>query len=90
MDGRIILFDPRRPIETESSDEPESYKRVWMAVLEQAFIDANSSSEQSDRRNIKKGAIAWLTGDEKAFEDVCLKAGLDPQKVRDLALKLYS
>lgn len=90
MDERIIIFDPKQPMETESSDEPESYKRVWTAVLEQAFVDASSSSEQTDRRSIKKGAIEWLTGNDKTFEDVCLKAGLDPQRVRDLALKLYS
>lgn len=89
MGQYVITFNLKSYADIELVKEPESCKCVWLAVIEQAFVDARCSSRKPHELSNKKLALEWLTGGTKAFEDVCLKAGLDPGKVREQAFKLF-
>ncbi len=89
MDRYTSHYDLKSFLEADKSDEMSNFKYVWIAVIEQAFIDAKCLSKKPRELENKKLAIKWLTGKSKAFEDVCLKAGLDPNKVRSQALKSF-
>jgi hypothetical protein len=77
------IVDPNVPEQTEG------YRRIWAAVIWQAFIDAKCNSKKPHVHSEKIKAIKWLVFGGKAFEDVCLKAGLSPEKVRNYAIDIF-
>ncbi|MCE2991586.1 MAG: hypothetical protein LW825_01475 [Candidatus Jidaibacter sp.] len=48
------IFDPNVPEQTEG------YRRIWAAVIWQAFIDAKCNSKKPHVRSEKIKAIKWL------------------------------
>jgi hypothetical protein len=89
MDQHAVVFNLNPYTDIEPTHEPESCKCVWLAVIEQAFVDARCTSRKRHELSNKKQALDWLTGGTKGFDDVCFKAGLDPDKVREQALRAF-
>ncbi|MDF3047341.1 MAG: hypothetical protein K0R73_459 [Candidatus Midichloriaceae bacterium] len=85
---RTFEIDSENIIDPNISEETEGYRRVWAAVIWQAFIDAKCNSKKPHVRSEKIKAIKWLVFGGKAFEDVCLKAGLNAEKVRNYAIEI--
>lgn len=72
------------------SDSPE--RDMWRAVISQAIIDASwvqTGKHESPDDNLlhRDQARAWLLGNSKDFRHVCSLADLDPDAVRDSALR---
>lgn len=72
------------------SDSPE--RAMWRAVISQAVIDASwtrtgKHENPDDSRLNRDQARAWLLGNSRDFRHVCYLADLDPDAVRDSALR---
>ena len=75
------------PVEGDKPHSPE--QTLWLNVIRQALEDAIApgQSGHDDIALIQRHARAWFEGNGKDFRDVCLLAGLDPDVVREAALK---
>jgi hypothetical protein len=62
--------------------ESEGVRRLWIAVITQAILDAISTKRRGEEVHYKHEAICWLTGGSKHFRIVCDYAGLEPNWVR--------
>lgn len=58
---------------------------LWRAVITQALMDAGSRSAKQEVRLSQAQAVAWLSGMSDDFVEVCGRAELDPDYVRDKA-----
>ncbi len=70
--------------ESNSNDFEENfleYRRIWVWVIRQVFIDANSNSRKRYARRLKADALSWLY--EKGYDMrlVLSFAGLDADEV---------
>lgn len=68
------------------TDEEADYRRLWSSVIIQALIDATSEPTRSAARAEKARAVAWITASvgttAQDFEEVCLAANVEAQRVR--------
>jgi hypothetical protein len=78
MSGREALICRGNEVE-----RPIGEQRLWMAVLAQAVEDW-----QGDRLRSKKDAEQFLFQDQKDFQMVCARAGIDPVNFRSQLLRL--
>ena len=60
---------------------------MWRAVILQALIDAASENDRNRHMHDKIEAIYWLISGSPDFNDVCLRAGMEPREVRKQAKK---
>lgn len=60
---------------------------LWTAVITQALMDAGSESRKPEAQHEKAKAIRWLLGNSEDFQTVCQNAGLDPNNIRQKAMK---
>ena len=58
-------------------------KRLWQAVLFQAFRDATYTGDGRQERIHQRKADAWIRAGGKDFRQVCSLAGMDPAFLRD-------
>lgn len=72
MSGRDALICRGNEVE-----RPISEQKLWGAVLAQAVEDW-----QGDRLRAKREAGQFLFEDEKDFQIVCIRAGIDPSSFR--------
>lgn len=63
-------------------------RRMWIAIINQAFIDALTNSRKLRARKVRRDAIKWLLEDTYDFQLVCELAGYDKNKVREQALTI--
>ncbi len=71
--NRIILH---KNAQIRFTDQYNSEKRLWQAVLLQAIIDAKTNSGRIRNKRVKYKAIDWLTNNNEDFLNVCEMAGL--------------
>lgn len=64
-------------------EQPIGEQRLWVAVLTQALEDW-----QGDRLRFKREAEQFLFQDEKDFQIVCARAGIDASAFRSQLLRL--
>ncbi|MDR6831342.1 hypothetical protein J2W99_005095 [Bosea robiniae] len=72
---------------------PAAMTNMWSQVLLQAVRDAttrNPSAPSSSLRREIESARNYLTKPNADFNEVCYLAGLDPQAVRQRAIKLIA
>ncbi|RXF69235.1 hypothetical protein [Hansschlegelia zhihuaiae] len=77
-----------RESETEQSARDRA---LWCAVIRQALTDATRTiapSEPNRAHVEQRQARTWFTGAGKDFRDVCYLAGMDPDAVRERAVRL--
>ena len=72
------------------SESPE--RDMWRAVVSQAVLDASwrqtgKHENPDDSRLHRDQARAWLLGNSKDFRHVCSLADLDPDAVRESAMR---
>lgn len=69
------------------TDEEADYRRLWASVIIQALIDATSEPTRSAAKADKARAAAWITASvgttAQDFEEVCLAANVEAEKVRN-------
>lgn len=65
------------------TEQPIGEQRLWVAVLSQAIQDW-----QGDRLRSKRDAEQFLFQDQKDFQLVCARAGIDPISFRSQLLRL--
>jgi hypothetical protein len=61
-------------------------KRLFQAIIIQAFQDLQNSANTGEQRAAKTSAMTWLTGNSKDFRKICEWADQDPDRVRARAL----
>lgn len=59
------------------TEKPINEQKLWAAVLAQALEDW-----RGDRVSRKRDAEQFLFEDQKDFETVCMRAGIDPSSFR--------
>lgn len=64
-------------------EQPIGEQRLWVAVLAQAIEDW-----QGDRLRSKRDAEQFLFQDQKDFQIVCARAGIDPTSFRSQLFRL--
>jgi hypothetical protein len=70
-------------------DEPQDpCIELWRAVVMLAVEDAACAGESHEAQRIREAARRWLTGGGGDFTLVCHLALLDPDAVRESALKM--
>lgn len=70
--------DPRAaPLLVSHPVSPE--RRLWIAVLENALQDINTTARYGERFNARRAAIDWIGS--RRFREVCLLAGFDPDYI---------
>ncbi|WP_336813494.1 hypothetical protein [Bosea sp. MMO-172] len=72
---------------------PSAFSNMWAQVLLQTLKDAttrNTSTSSSSLRREIESARNYLTKPNPDFNEVCYLAGLDPQAVRQRAIKLIA
>lgn len=74
-------------------DRPKSLEReLWAAVILQAVNDATGNhrgtATPAEAGRLQEEAVAWFRSNSRDFRDVCMLADLDPDAVRERALKL--
>lgn len=74
-------------------DKPQSHEReLWAAVISQALGDAigdfRGTAQPKERARIQQEAIKWFRDNSRDFREVCILADVDPDAVRERALKL--
>lgn len=69
----------------EAHNTAKGEMALWVAVITQAMMDAQSRCKKAESQYHKHEAIRWLTSGSKDFTDVCLCAGLEPDYVRKKA-----
>lgn len=64
--------------------EIKNYIRLFRSIIAQVVIDIKTESKK--RRNIKskEEALKWFYNNPKEFEDICYKANLSPNKIRNI------
>jgi hypothetical protein len=62
--------------------------RLWSTVISQALHDASCPHESDEARQDRDEAREWLLGDGHDFRLVAHLAGLDPDAVREAAVKM--
>lgn len=72
VSGRDALICPGNEVE-----KPVNEQKLWTAVLVQALEDW-----RGDRISRKRDAEQFLFGDQKDFEIVCARAGIDANSFR--------
>lgn len=63
---------------------------LWVAVITQAVVDSISKCNKKEAKYHKHEAINWLTGNSKDFNDVCIRAGMEPEYVRKKAKQIIA
>jgi len=66
----------------ELTPEERAVQGVWSGVLVQAIMDMSSKSRKPEMRRVREDARAWLLEGGEDFEEVCLRAGFNPDYVR--------
>lgn len=74
----------------EPANFAASEEELWRAVIVQAIQDATCNSRKPECEIHRMEAIRWLTRSFEDFEDVCIRAGLDPNYVRVRAKKAFA
>jgi hypothetical protein len=80
-------------LSSNSTSQQETYNNakgetaLWVAVITQAMMDAQSRCKKAESRYHKNEANIWLTSSSKDFVDVCICAGMNPDYVRRKAKK---
>lgn len=71
------------------SDDEAAIRRLWASVIIQALIDATSEPKTPSAAMHKRQAKAWLTVEygttAQNFDEVCLAADIEPDRVRTFA-----
>jgi hypothetical protein len=62
-------------------------RRLFQAIIIQAFQDIQNSANTGEQRAAKTAAITWLTGNSKDFRKICEWADLEPEDVERAAHK---
>ena len=74
---------------TEESPDPE--KKLWRAVLGQAFEDAFGPERYEKTKAIKQEAVEFLTNySDVSFINVCENAGFDPSFIKRKVRKKFT
>jgi len=74
---------------TEETSPPE--KKLWRAVLGQAFEDAFGPDRYEKTPSIKKEAVDFLTNySDVSFINVCENAGFDPSFIKRKVRKKFT
>ena len=55
----------------------DKYRRIWLKVIAQAYMDAVLQSRNPVKKTAAKRARAWITAGDADFKEVCALAGLD-------------
>ena len=76
----------QQTIDIDPYNSATGERALWRAVIVQALMDAGSDSKKKEMQYEKRQAIAWLTGYSRDFCDVCYRAGLEPNYVREKAI----
>jgi hypothetical protein len=64
-------------------------RQLWCAVLNQAISDATSPLVRDRREHLEQyWARAWFKNASRDFQQVCLLAGYDPDRIRKRVLSL--
>lgn len=75
------------------TEEGNHDRALWCAVLRQAVIDATQMPSATAPKRVhaeKRQARAWLTKNSEDFRDVCHLAGMDPEAVREHAVRVIA
>lgn len=81
------MFDD---IKTTPGHDPANERRLYMAIIERAALDAygvvSNVADEGAKEQIKRQAHIWFEGwsreSREDFEIICAGAGLDPDAVR--------
>ena len=73
--------------EEQDSNELQSYRRLWSAVLVQHVMDAKSVSKKSIKKLDRIKATDWLFHSNLDFALVCEMAGYDAKQLRKTLYK---
>jgi hypothetical protein len=76
----------------EEEREPPAEQGLWLAVIARAFEDATSGLTtagigRANAARVRQEAINWFADNTRDFRDVCILAGLDPDAVRQGAMR---
>lgn len=63
------------------SGAAQAERKLFIAIIVQALLDARSNSKKSDDIFAKQAAIRWLTGRSRNFAQICFLAGFPPEYV---------
>lgn len=74
---------------------PAAYSNMWSQVLMQAIHDATSApksgnAKSATRLRLVEEARNYITVPNRGFNEVCHLAGLEPEAVRERAMKLIA
>lgn len=90
--GAPSKANTQRGVPVIHRDRPKSLEReLWAAVIFQALQDAIgvvSHVNPAQAGRCREEATTWFRDNSRDFRDVCLLADLDPDAVRERALKL--
>jgi len=79
-DTHRIIREPMK-VQIEEASDPE--KKLWRAVLGQAFEDAFGPERYEKTKAIKQEAVEFLTNySDVSFINVCENAGFDPSFIK--------
>tara|TARA_R100001086_G_scaffold244692_1_gene174768 strand:- start:1735 stop:2061 length:327 start_codon:yes stop_codon:yes gene_type:complete len=76
----------------ESDGEEMPEKRLWGAVIARSLMDANAPEQdvkcnpktwRGEREHARHTADSWLRSMSRDFVDVCTRAGIDPNYLRE-------
>lgn len=74
---------------TRDANDPECAERaLWLAVVQQAFVDAMNDKRSKEAAREAEKARLWLLRGSGDFRVACSLAGLEPGAVRDKAVQL--
>ena len=79
-----------QPLRVLVEEESPPEKKLWRAVLGQAFDDAFGPDRYEKTPNIKKEAVDFLTNySDVSFINVCENAGFDPNFIKRKVQKKF-
>lgn len=85
------MMTERDTYETEDPvDEARRAKALWCAVINQALDDACGRSTVGLTRTDIASARIWLTEPNRDFAEACALADMDPERVRQAAIKIIA
>ena len=81
----------KEAIGVEIEEAPDSYTKLWRAVLGQALEDAFGPERYEKTKAIKQEAVEFLTNySDVSFINVCENAGFDPSFIKRKVRKKFT